>query len=142
MRICLDIERDDDCVDNCAHLCTVCGRLACEKYWEKVLLGAYLRTHIKKQHGKQQLNISSPSLEPLMSSVHVRLTKQLSGWDGRNNLSLSKQWKNYKQSVFFLNYIDPKAIIACKYLPMFPFKNISNEELISLSLLRVLFWNL
>lgn len=38
-RMCLEIERGDDFVDNCVHLCTVCGRMACEKDWEKVLLG-------------------------------------------------------------------------------------------------------
>lgn len=47
MRKCLEVVQVDDVVDNCVHLCTVCGRLA----RVKVLLGTDLRIYIKKQHG-------------------------------------------------------------------------------------------
>lgn len=57
VRIRLEVERGEDFVDNCVHLRTVCGRLACERDWEKVLLGTDLRIHIKTQHGEEQLNI-------------------------------------------------------------------------------------
>lgn len=56
MRICLEVEQVDDFVDN------LCSFLYCMwKTWHgrktKVLLGTYLRIHIKKQHGEEQLNI-------------------------------------------------------------------------------------